>query len=201
MLPPAVKAIKGENRYNMDEARIMEGMGDNGLVVRSANKRFIQKKHPGSKAWTSFIKCINATGRALHPLVIWKGKSVQQQWFKTILKQFKGWEFTTTDNGWTTDDTATEWLVKCFLPQTALRDLSERRLLILDGHGSYETTEFMWLCFLHNVYLVYLPSYTSHVLQLSYGDILSHMLWCDRFMPEPHFPLRFYIAYVTLYNK
>jgi hypothetical protein len=23
----------------------------------------------------------------------------------------------------------------------------------------------MWLCFLHNVYLVYLPPYTSHVLQ------------------------------------
>ena len=83
----------------MDEAGIMEGMGDNGLVVRSANKRFIQKKHPGSKAWTSFIKCVSATGRALHPLVIFKGKSVQQQWFNTILKQFKDWEFTATNNG------------------------------------------------------------------------------------------------------
>jgi 4-hydroxybenzoate polyprenyltransferase len=79
LLPPAVKAIKGENRYNIDKARIMEGIRDNGLVVRSANKRFIQKKHPGSKAWTSFIECINVTGKALHPLVIWKGKSVQQQ--------------------------------------------------------------------------------------------------------------------------
>jgi 4-hydroxybenzoate polyprenyltransferase len=47
---PAIKAIKPENRYNMDEARIMEGMGDNGLVVGSIHKRFIQKKHPGSKA-------------------------------------------------------------------------------------------------------------------------------------------------------
>jgi hypothetical protein len=36
---------------------------------------------------------------------------------------------------------------------------------------------------------------------MSYGDILSHMLWCDWFMPEPRFLLRFYIAYVTLYNK
>jgi hypothetical protein len=50
LLPPAVKAIKGENQYNIDKAGIMEGMGDNGLVVKSANKRFIQKKHPGSKA-------------------------------------------------------------------------------------------------------------------------------------------------------
>jgi hypothetical protein len=37
--------------------------------------------------------------------------------------------------------------------------------------------------------------------EMSYGDILSHMLWCVRFMPKPRFPLRFYIAYVTLYNK
>jgi hypothetical protein len=70
LLPSAVKAIKGENRYNIDKARIMKGIGDNGLVVRSANKRFIQKKHPGSKAWTLFIKCINATDKALYPLVI-----------------------------------------------------------------------------------------------------------------------------------
>jgi hypothetical protein len=34
----------------MDEAGIIEGMGDNGLVVRSTQKCFIQKKNPGSKA-------------------------------------------------------------------------------------------------------------------------------------------------------
>ena len=44
MALPCIKAIKPENRWNMDEARIMEGMGDNGLVVGNAHKRFIQKK-------------------------------------------------------------------------------------------------------------------------------------------------------------
>jgi Tc5 transposase DNA-binding domain/helix-turn-helix, Psq domain len=38
---PAIKAIKPENRWNMDEAGIMEGQGENGLVVGSAEKRFI----------------------------------------------------------------------------------------------------------------------------------------------------------------
>jgi 4-hydroxybenzoate polyprenyltransferase len=50
LLPLAVKAIKGENRYNINETGIIKGMRDNSLVVRSANKRFIQKKHPRSKA-------------------------------------------------------------------------------------------------------------------------------------------------------
>ena len=59
---PEVQAIKPENRYNMDEAGIMEGLGENGLVVGSAEKRSIQKKFPGSRAWTSFLECISATG-------------------------------------------------------------------------------------------------------------------------------------------
>ena len=85
----AIEAIKPENRWNMDEAGIMEGQGLNGLVVGSAQKRFIQKKQPGSKAWTLFIECIFATGQALLPLVIFKGKSVQQQWFSLKLKSYK----------------------------------------------------------------------------------------------------------------
>ncbi|KAJ6436136.1 reverse transcriptase [Purpureocillium lavendulum] len=68
-------------RYNMDEAGIMEGLGENGLVVGSAVKRSVQKKTPGSRVWTSFIECVSATGTFLPPLVIFKGKSVQQQWF------------------------------------------------------------------------------------------------------------------------
>jgi 4-hydroxybenzoate polyprenyltransferase len=47
---PVVKAIKPKNRYNIDKARIIKGIGDNRLVVRSIHKRFIQKKHLGSKA-------------------------------------------------------------------------------------------------------------------------------------------------------
>ena len=35
---PAVKAIKPENRWNMDEASIMEGQGENGLVVGSVDR-------------------------------------------------------------------------------------------------------------------------------------------------------------------
>jgi 4-hydroxybenzoate polyprenyltransferase len=51
---------------------------------------------------------------------------------------------------------------KVFLPQTIT---SEPRLLILDGHGSHETTDFMYLCYQHNIHLLFLPPHTSHVLQ------------------------------------
>ena len=47
---PDIKAIKPENRWNMDETGIIEGQEENRLVVRSTQKRFIQKKQPSSRA-------------------------------------------------------------------------------------------------------------------------------------------------------
>ncbi|KAM4066856.1 Tc5 transposase DNA-binding domain-containing protein [Hirsutella rhossiliensis] len=90
---PEILAIKPENRYNMDEAGIMEGLGENGLVVGSAEKRSVQKKTPGSRVWTSFIECVSAAGTFLPPPVIFKGKSVQQQWFPEDLSTFSDWQF------------------------------------------------------------------------------------------------------------
>ena len=162
---PEIKAIKPENRWNMDETGIMEGRGDNGLVLGKKGRKQIQKKDPGQRDWTSFIECISATGVAVSPLVIFKGKSIQAQWYPTDLRSFKGWHWTYSDNGWTNDDTAAEWLRKMYLPGSMPKDPKDWRLLVLDGHGSHETDEFMWLCFLNKVYLIFLPPHSSHVLQ------------------------------------
>ncbi|XP_044723684.1 DDE superfamily endonuclease domain-containing protein [Hirsutella rhossiliensis] len=148
-------------RYNMDEAGIMEGLGENGLVVGSAEKR----------------SCVSAAGTFLPPPVIFKGKSVQQQWFPEDLSTFSDWQFTATKNGWTSDQTAVEWLEKVFIPRTQPPDPSERRLLVLDGHGSHETVDFMYLCYQHQIHLLFLPPHTSHVLQpldLSVFSALKH---------------------------
>ena len=102
----------------MDESGLLEGRGANGLVLGSAEKESIRKKEPGSRVWTSFVECISATSQALPPLVIFKGQSVQQQWFSLDLDLFASWHFTATKKGWITDDTAVEWLEKVFIPRT-----------------------------------------------------------------------------------
>jgi len=71
-----VYSIKPANRYNIDKAGIIEGIGTNSLVVRRLGKKVIQWKTPRLKAWTLFIKYISATGLALPLLVIFKGKTV-----------------------------------------------------------------------------------------------------------------------------
>nr|AER39694.1 transposase [Verticillium dahliae] len=162
---PEIKAIQPVNRYNMDETGILEGRGSNGLVLGSAEAQNLRKKQPGSRAWTSILECISATGTTVPPLVIFKGKSVQQQWFPLDLQPYSSWKFTATENGWTDNDTAVFWLKEIFIPSTQPTNPSTARLLILDGHGSHETTEFMYLCYTNNIHLVFLPPHTSHVLQ------------------------------------
>ena len=82
----------------MDETGIMEGYGLNRYVVGSAETCKIQGKQPGSRAWTTIIKCISATGVSTLPAVIYKEKDVQQQWFPSRLVKFKVWFFTATKN-------------------------------------------------------------------------------------------------------
>ncbi|KAK6215444.1 transposase [Colletotrichum tabaci] len=105
---PTIQGINPSNRWNMDETGIMEGKGANGLVLGSMASQHIQKKQPGSRTWVSIIECVAADGRSLCPLVIYKGKSVQAQWFPSNLFGYEGWHFTYTDNGWTTEKTALE---------------------------------------------------------------------------------------------
>ncbi|TLD13632.1 uncharacterized protein PgNI_02753 [Pyricularia grisea] len=95
----------------MDEAGVVEGQGSNGLVLGSWYTKALLRKQPGNRGWTTFIECISATGQNLPPLVIFKGKSVQQQWFPTNITCYRGWKFTATENGWTDNLTALEWLL------------------------------------------------------------------------------------------
>ncbi|OHW95377.1 transposase [Colletotrichum incanum] len=118
----------------MDETGIPEGKGSNGLVLGRAETKSVRKKQPGSRAWVSIIECISAEGIPLHPLVIYKGKTVQQQWFPLDLSPYDGWEFTATENGWTTDETAVTWLKRVFLtPGRPRSDVSLRTLEVAGG--------------------------------------------------------------------
>jgi 4-hydroxybenzoate polyprenyltransferase len=149
----------------MDEYGLMEGQGTNGLVVGSVYTRAVQRKDPGSRAWTSFIECISATGQVLPPAVIFKGKSVQQQWFPVAMDGLEDWLFTATKKGWTNQAVALEWLQRVFIPKTIPQDPTQARLLVLDGYDSYTNTEFMWNCYKNNIHLFFLPPHISHVLQ------------------------------------
>ena len=60
------------------------------------------------------------------------------------------------------------WLSEMFLRETqcTLPDgRTAHRILLLDGHGSHATIEFMCTCKQNKVDILYLPAHSSHVLQ------------------------------------
>ncbi|KAJ3455352.1 hypothetical protein MRS44_013952 [Fusarium solani] len=158
--------IKPENTVNVDEGGIMAGFGLDSLVIGSSDpKKKAMLKGSQSRRWTSFIEAVTATGRALKPGIIFKGKELQKQWCLDEFKLIADWYYITSPNGWTDNHIALEWLKDVYLPQTEPRDASDARLIILDGHGSHEQDEWMATCFLNNVYCCYLPAHCSHGLQ------------------------------------
>ncbi|KAJ3497355.1 hypothetical protein NLG97_g1973 [Lecanicillium saksenae] len=82
---PAIKKILPQNRYNMDETGLAIGLRENSLVLGSSVKKVAMKKQSGQRFWSTIIECISATGRLIDPVVIFQGKSVQQQWFPSAL--------------------------------------------------------------------------------------------------------------------
>ncbi|KAF4334743.1 hypothetical protein FBEOM_11425 [Fusarium beomiforme] len=130
--------IKPENTVNVDEGGIMAGFGLDSLVIGSSDpKKKAMLKGVQSRTWTSFIEAVTATGRALKPGIIFKGKELQKQWFLNEFELIADWHYITSPNGWTDNHIALEWLKDVYLPQTEPHDASDARLIILDGHGSH----------------------------------------------------------------
>lgn len=160
-----INEILPQNRYNMDETGLAIGLRENGLVLGSSQKRIALKRQSGQRFWSTIFECISATGTKLNPLVLFDGKSVQQQWFPDELRPFENWYFEASSRGWTNNTIAVHWLKTIFIPETKPTNLNERRLLIIDGHGSHCTAEFLYECYHYNIYLLFLPAHSSHVLQ------------------------------------
>ena len=117
---------------------------------------------PGNREWVTSIETINATGWALPPYLIFKGKVFIESWFDDLLSN---WRIDISPNGWTTDQIGLSWLKDHFIPLTNSRITGDYRLLILDGHGSHLTPQFDQICEQNKIIPICMPAHASHLLQ------------------------------------
>lgn len=68
-----------------------------------------------------------------------------------------------SDNDRTNNELGMEYLVKVFERGTAAIAASETRPLILDGHASHTSPEFLIFALGHNIIVLCLPSHTGHI--------------------------------------
>lgn len=156
--------FKIANTYNMDETGCALGPCTNQTIIGTSETKRSYVSRPEDREWVSVIECIGANGRALQPVVIFKGKTVQQQWF--IPDRTPNWQYTASPNAYTSNELGVRWLEEVFIPQTAegLR-ATDWRLLLLDGHRSHHSLDFMWKCYQNRIIPYYLIAHASHILQ------------------------------------
>jgi hypothetical protein len=69
-----------------------------------------------------------------------------------------------SENGWTNNTLALEWL-KHFDTHTKARQVGAYRLLILDGHESHLNQDFKDYCLEHKILTLCMPPHLLHIIQ------------------------------------
>ena len=175
--------------YNFDETGFLMGMIASGMVVTGSEKRGKPKSvQPGSREWITVIQAINAEGWAIPPFIVVAGQYHLANWYQE--SNLPGdWAITTTQNGWTNNETGFEWL-KHFDQHTTNRSKGVYRLLILDGHGSHHSADFEMYYEENNIITLCMPPHSSHLLQpldvgcfgmlkKAYGREIEHLIRCS----------------------
>jgi hypothetical protein len=142
----------------------MMGQISTGAVVTASERRGRPKMvQQGNREWTTLIQGINATGWAIPPFIIFKGRHHLSAWYKEdSLPQ--DWIIAVSENGWTTNELGLQWL-KHFDEHTKKRVVGTHRLLAIDGHESHNSLAFQQYCKENKIITICIPPHSLHLLQ------------------------------------
>ena len=163
--------IEPRHTYNMDEKGCLIGVV--GRSKRVFSRRMWEKKEvtaslqDGSREWITLLACVCADGSALPPSLIYQAtnKAIQSSWVEDIKAGKHGVHVSSSPSGWTNNDIGLAWLEQVFDRYTKAKARRSYRLLILDGHGSHITMDFIEYCDRNKILLAILPPHSTHTLQ------------------------------------
>ena len=142
----------------------MMGVISTGAIVTASERRGRPKAvQPGNREWTTVIQGVNAKGWAIPPLIIFKARHHLPPWYKEEDLPLD-WEIGVSENDWTTNKLGLDWL-QHFNAHTKERTVGTYRLLVIDGHESYDSLKFQQYCKDNKIITVCMPAYSSHLLQ------------------------------------
>jgi hypothetical protein len=163
--------IDPRHTYNMDEKGFLIGITSRSKRIFS--RRMWEKKEvraslqDGNRAWITLLACICADGSALPPSLIYDAanKGIQSSWVEDIRAGEHDVFITSSSSGWTNNDIGLAWLEQVFDRCTKEKARRSYRLLVLDGHGSHVTMDFIDYCDQNRILLIILPPHSTHTLQ------------------------------------
>ncbi|SPO27531.1 related to transposase [Ustilago trichophora] len=159
-------SVLSTNIYNMDETGFRFGQGGSErVIVPSGDQAARFKAQPGTRESATAIECIGTGGQILPPVIITKGASHMVGEHRKMANVPASWHFAKTDRGWTTQELAVDWLKTVFDANTTPSTPSEWRLLIIDGHNSHTSTEFLVTAWNRRIIPFCFPAHSTHIMQ------------------------------------
>jgi hypothetical protein len=163
--------VDAEHTYNMDEKGFMIGVTSRTKHVFS--RRMWEKKEvtaslqDGNRAWVTLIACVCGDRSALPPGLLYEStnNTIQSSWIEEIKPGVHNVLVSSSPSGWTNNEVALAWLQQVFDRFTKAKARRKYRLLILDGHGSHVTMDFINYCDQNKILLAVLPPHSTHTLQ------------------------------------
>ena len=163
--------IQQQHTYNMDEKGFLIGITSRSKRVFS--RRMWEKKEiraslqDGSREWITLLACVCADGSTLPPSLIYQSAagSIQSSWVIDVKPGEHSAHVTSSPSGWTNNDIGLAWLEQVFNRYTKKKAGRAYRLLIVDGHGSHVTMDFLEYCNRQRIILAIFPPHSTHTLQ------------------------------------
>jgi hypothetical protein len=146
-----------------------------GVLIRSKrvfSRRLYEKGkikahiQDGSREWITLLACICADGSHLEPSLIYQSASgsIQDSWLQAFDPDDHRVHFASSPSGWTNNELGLAWLKYVFDRSTKKKARRSYRLLILDGHGSHLTMDFIEYCNQNRILLAVYPPHSTHTL-------------------------------------
>jgi hypothetical protein len=165
--------IQPHNTYNMDEKGFMIGITTRSKRVFSRRqwerKEVTAALQDGSREWVTLLATVCADGTALPPGIIYQSdnSTLQAPWVAEIDTEKHNCFVSSSPSGWTNNELGLAWLEQVFERCTKQKARLGRdwRRLILDGHGSHLTFEFLEYGEAHRILVSVFPPHSTHTLQ------------------------------------
>ncbi|KAK4700150.1 hypothetical protein P7C70_g6101, partial [Phenoliferia sp. Uapishka_3] len=150
---------------NCDETGRRSGMHGGKKIVGSRKSRpYVEGS--GGRENVSILSAVGADGKYYQPLIIFKGQRVQSKWFNSCAPDEYRPSFAVSEKGWIDADLKCRWMEAHFIDEARknIPDV-EWMIMIVDGHNSNLTLEFLESCVEKKVAILCLPAHSTHILQ------------------------------------
>jgi hypothetical protein len=123
----------------------------------------------GSREWITLLAAICADGEVLPPGIIYasQNSTLRDTWVAGIKAGKHDVFVGSTPSGWSNNNVGLAWLEQVYdcCTKKKARYGRDWRLLIVDGHGSHLTMDFINYCDEHRILLAIMPPHSTHTLQ------------------------------------